>query len=81
MNEKVLWALLWKHGCGHPHIEPVDKMLSAYRMNYQDNRQPNGWVPLYIGSKEECEQAANSIRNTLIQREPNKLARELMALL
>lgn len=79
MSKPVLWALMWKRGCAVPHIEMLDSTLSKYRANYRDDREPNGWVPLYVGTQDECSEAADAIRGTLVEREPNTLARELIS--
>lgn len=79
MSKPVQWALMWKRGCAFPHIETLESALSKYRANYRDDREPNGWVPLYVGTQDECSVAADSIRGTLIEREPSEIVRELIS--
>ena len=78
MSKPVQWALMWKQGCAFPHIEMLDSALSKYRANYRDDREPNGWVPLYVGTQDECSKAADAIRGTLRDRCPSAITRELI---
>lgn len=68
MSTKDLWALLWHPTCAYPHIEPLDRTLSVNRQRYTENRPTNGWTPIHVGTKDECEQAADAIRPTLAKR-------------
>lgn len=79
MSKPGQWALMWKRGCAFPHIETLESALSQYRSNYRDNREPNGWVPLYVGTQDECSEAADAIRGTLLEREPSAIASDLIS--
>lgn len=68
MSTKDLWALLWHPNCEHPHIEPLERTLSVNRQRYTENRASNGWTPIHVGTRSECEQAADAIRPTLVKR-------------
>lgn len=81
MTSQTQWALMWKQGCSVPHIQTLESALSKYREHYRDDTKPNGWVPLYIGSRDDCSRAADAIRGTLIERAPKKLDLELLSLL
>lgn len=64
-----LWALEWSHKSNSFHIQPANLMASKNRQAYTENRKPQDWVVIHIGTKDECHEAADAARVTLNQRE------------
>lgn len=68
-------VLLWSQRQNALHIETVETMLSKHRDAYRDNRATD-YIPLWIGTEVEVDQAADAIRNTLIARQAVRNLRE-----
>jgi hypothetical protein len=60
-------VLLWSRRQNGLHIEPVDRMLTANRAAYREDR-PTDYVVLFIGPIEQCEVTADNLRGTLADR-------------
>lgn len=65
------WVLLWSGRQNALHIETVERMLAANRRDYRDNKARD-YVPLVIGTRELCEQTAESVRPTLAKRDTRR---------
>lgn len=61
-------VMLWSQSQCALHIEPLDAMLSSNRRAYADDRRMD-FVPLYIGTDEDCRQIADSVRGTMKARQ------------
>jgi hypothetical protein len=61
-------VLLWSKRQNALHIEPVDRMLSSNRNCYRDDRASD-YLPIHIGTREECDAAAEACRSTLAARQ------------
>ncbi|KEH08275.1 hypothetical protein GY14_20775 [Delftia tsuruhatensis] len=61
------WALLWSHSQCAMHIEPVMDMLKQNRQACATDRGMD-YVPIAIGSREECDAAASRLRPYLNER-------------
>jgi hypothetical protein len=61
-------ALLWSHAQNALHIEPLERTLSLNRESYRDN-EPVRYAPIAVGTLEEMQATAESIRATLAGRE------------
>lgn len=57
-------VLLWSERQNCLHIEPLDRMLSANRQAYRDNR-PGDYRVLFIGTREEVDEAAKACHSTI----------------
>lgn len=57
-------VMLWSQSQCALHIEPVEAMLSSNRRAYGDDRRMD-FVPLFIGTDEDCRSVADSIRGTM----------------
>lgn len=75
MPEANDFALLWSQSQCALHIEPLADMLSENRSAYADNRRRD-YVPIHIGPRDECEEAAEGIRSTMRQRQERRGALE-----
>lgn len=64
-----LWVLEWSHKSNGFHIQPARLMASANRLAYMEDRKPQDWVVIHLGSKDECHEAADAARGTLTRRE------------
>lgn len=74
MNER--WVLLWSQRQNALHIETLDTMYTNNRNAYRDNRAGD-YRLLLIGTREEVDATAESLRNTIANREfdmPEKVA-------
>ena len=72
LSQSSHWVMLWSQSQNALHIEPVARMLQANRSAYVDNRRMD-YVPLLIDRKELVEGVADSVRNTLRQREEGRV--------
>lgn len=63
-----LFTLEWSHRTGNLNVQPVRRLLSINRNAYASNVPVNDYIPLHIGPRAECEQAADAIRGTLARR-------------
>ena len=61
-------VMLWSQSQCALHIEPVEAMLSSNRRAYADDRRMD-FVPLYIGTDEDCRAIADDIRGTMRHRQ------------
>lgn len=61
------YALLWSQSQCAMHIEPVMDMLTENRRACAADR-PMDYVPIAIGTREECDAAANRLRPVLYAR-------------
>lgn len=62
------WVLLWSQSQCATHVEPLQDMLDSNLHAYQSNRRMD-YVPLAIGSEEECRRVAAEIRPTVRARQ------------
>lgn len=63
-----LYALEWSHRTGNLNVQPVRRLLSINRNAYASDMPVNDYIPLHIGPRSECEQAAEAIRGTIAKR-------------
>ena len=68
------YVLEWSHRSGNLHVQPLRRLLSINRQSYAQDMPAPDYIPLYIGTRAECEQAAESMRNTLASRTAAKKA-------
>jgi hypothetical protein len=61
-------VLMWSHSQNCLHIEPLSWMLDSNRRAYVADRQMD-YVPLFVGPEDQCDAAAETMRQTLVQRE------------
>ena len=61
------YALLWSQSQCAMHIEPVVDMLTENRRACAENRRMD-YVPIAIGTREECDAAASRLRPVLCER-------------
>lgn len=61
-------VMLWSQSQCALHIEPIERMLSSNRRAYADDRRMD-FVPLFVGSEDDCDALANAIRNTMHTRQ------------
>lgn len=61
------WVLLWSHRQNALHVEPLNEMLSRNRQAYSVNAGGD-YRPLIVGTRDEVDTAANSVRGTMAQR-------------
>jgi hypothetical protein len=70
MMNSELWALEWSHRANVFHVQRLDEALSFNRRLYQENTATtNDYRILLMGTKDECENAAEGSRHTLQERE------------
>ena len=62
------WVLLWSQSQNALHLERQNDMLSSNCRAYVANRRMD-YVPLQVGTREECEVIAAKVRGTLADRE------------
>lgn len=60
-------VLLWSQTQSALHVEPVESMLKCNRRAYVENACSD-WVPIHLGSEDECRTASTLAMNTLSQR-------------
>lgn len=65
------YALLWSRSQGALHIEPVAQMLKANRRAYASNHGSD-YLPIHLGSDEECRKAAELARETMSDRQQGR---------
>jgi hypothetical protein len=70
-DPKDAWVLLWSRSQCALHVEPVADMLKENRSAYADDRRMD-YVPIHIGTKQECHDLARAIRNTMRTRQKQK---------
>lgn len=63
------WSLLWSKRQNALHIETLDTALSKNRNLYRDDRYINDYIPIFVGTKEECHAAADNCRKTMAERQ------------
>ena len=64
-----LYTLEWSHRTGNLNVQPVRRLLSINRNAYASDMPVSDYIPLHIGPRAECEQAAEAIRGTIAQRD------------
>lgn len=75
-----LYVLEWSHRTGNLNVQLVRRLLSINRNAYASDMPVNDYIPLHIGSRAECEQAAEAIRGTLAKRaEARRIAVSVIA--
>jgi hypothetical protein len=75
-----LYALEWSHRTGNLNVQPVRRLLSINRNAYASDMPVNDYIPLHIGPRAECEQAAEAIRGTIAMRaQGRRMAVEVIA--
>ncbi len=62
------YVLEWSHRSGNLHVQPLRRLLSVNRQSYAQDMPAPEYIPLYIGTRAECEQAAEAMRHTLAGR-------------
>lgn len=62
------WVLLWSQSQNALHLERQNDMLRSNCRAYVANRRMD-YVPLQVGTREECEGIAAKVRGTLAERE------------
>lgn len=66
------WALLWSQAQNALHVETLAQHTSSNRQAYADN-EPGDYRMLLVGTRAEVDATAASIRQTLVQREANRI--------
>lgn len=61
-------VMLWSQSQCALHIEPVEAMLRSNARAYRDDRRMD-YVPLYIGTDEDCRAVADAVRRTMHARQ------------
>lgn len=70
MTTTDLYVLEWSQRQNCFHIQPLERTLSFNRGLYQDNiRTVNDYRPIHVGTREECDKAADACRGTLQERD------------
>ena len=65
-----LWVLEWSQRGNVFHVQPLENTLSFNRKLYRENTKTvNDYRVLVVGTHDECSMAADSARQTLIERE------------
>lgn len=59
-------ALLWSKKQNSLHVESVETMLSLNRNRY---RGLPDYIPIHIGTRHECQDAADACRQTMAERQ------------
>lgn len=62
------WVLCWSQRQNALHVETLERHASSNREAYADNR-PGDYRLLLVGTRDEVDATANSIRPTMAQRE------------
>lgn len=65
------WVLLWSQASNDLRIEPLEKVLSANRQAYKDDK-PVEYVPVYVGPRATVAACAGHCQVTLIDREESR---------
>jgi hypothetical protein len=68
-----LWVLLWSHRANAFHVEPLQHMLKSNVRAYADDR-PMDYVPILIGTYDQCSTTAAGCRYTLARRQEGRAA-------
>lgn len=63
-----LYTLEWSHRTGNLNVQPVRRLLSINRNAYASDMPVSDYIPLHIGPRAECEQAAEAVRGTIAKR-------------
>jgi len=66
------YVLLWSQRQNALHTETLEKHTSLNRAAYADN-EPGDYRMLLVGTRAEVDATAASIRQTLVQREANRI--------
>ncbi len=61
-------VMLWSQSQCALHIEAVEAMLRSNARAYRDDRRMD-FVPLYIGTDEDCRAVADAVRGTMHARQ------------
>jgi len=67
MNEPTC-VLLWSQSQNALHIETIKEMLEANRNALEENRRMD-YVPIFIGSDDECHKVTNAMRRVMHARD------------
>lgn len=59
------YSLCWSHKRHQFHIDPLRVLLQRNRQAYSADVELNDYHLIFIGSRQECEQAAHAARGTL----------------
>ena len=62
------YILEWSKKQNACHIDEINRSLER-NLNNMIANEDNDYIPLHIGSREECEQVLNSYRRYLIERD------------
>ena len=66
---KGIWVLLWSKKQNCFHIEPARELCKKNVRAMDSDLEINDYHPIYIGSRETCDMAADFNRWQLIERE------------
>jgi hypothetical protein len=66
--DKSTCVLLWSQSQNALHIETIEEMLEANRNALEENRRMD-YVPIFIGSDDECHKAATGMRKVMHARD------------
>jgi hypothetical protein len=69
-------ALLWSKQLNALHIEPLERTLSLNRESYRDD-EPVFYAPIAVGTLEQMQATADSIRGTLVERDAKRRPRNV----
>lgn len=72
MSNGDLWVLEWHHRSNNIHIQPLTSTVGVNLSKFHLDVEPGAWVPICVGTRDEVDAAADSVRPTLITREAEK---------
>lgn len=72
-EDQITHVLLWSRSQSALHIEPLDQMLRSNRRAYISN-QGTDYVPIHLGSDDECHKASEIARQTMSDRQRDRSA-------
>lgn len=72
MSNGDLWVLEWHHRSNNIHIQPLASTVGVNLSKFHLDVEPGAWVPICVGTRDEVDAAADSVRPTLIERERSR---------
>lgn len=66
-----LWALEWSQRQGFFHVELLRTVLTKNRESFARDRRTD-YIPLHIGTRGECDEAADRLRPVLVARDASQ---------
>lgn len=73
MKNSELWALEWSQRGNNLHVQRLENTLSFNRRLYlNDTVTGNDFRVIHVGTYDECNDAADAIRNTINERDAKR---------